>query len=64
MKPKIKSTKWYRWFWLPERRKVKTMQALLDHNMPEIENKPKKALHDHLIYGTPIVAPEDSNNDN
>lgn len=51
MKPKIKSTKWYGWFWLPERRKIKIMQAILDYNMPDIEKKMRKAWRDQVVYG-------------
>lgn len=58
MKPKIKSTKWYGWFWPPERRKVKIMQAILDCNMPEIEKRVKKAWMDQIVYGTnPVQNP-------
>ena len=54
MKATIKSKKWYGWFWPPERRKIKIMQALLDCRMPEIEEKFNKAWRDHLLYGKPM----------
>lgn len=51
---KIKSTKWYGRFWPPERRKLKIMQAILDHQAPEIEKKAHEELLNHLLYGTPL----------
>jgi len=54
VKPKIKSKKWYGWFWPPERKKIKLMQAILDYKMPEIEKKTRKAIHDHLALGKPL----------
>lgn len=58
-KGKIKSSKWYRWFWLPERRKVKFMQVIYDHYEPEIEERVRKKIHDHLIYGKPLKETKD-----
>jgi len=54
----IKSTKWYGWFWPPERKKIKIMQAIYDYNEPEITKVTSKALKDYLIYG---VYPEYTN---
>lgn len=51
MKAKIKSTKWYGWFWPPERRKIKLMQAILDYKMPEIEPVVQEGLNRQLVYG-------------
>lgn len=57
MKAKIKSKKWYGWFWPPERKKIKIMQAILDHHNAEIEKKVLGVLSDHLIYGKPTQTP-------
>ena len=54
MKPKVKSNKWYGWFWPPERRKVKIMQIILDSKMPEIQPLIEKGIRDELIYGIPF----------
>ena len=58
MKAVIKSTKWYGWFWPPERKKIKIMQYIYDYNEPEITKATDKALKDYLIYG---VYPEYTN---
>jgi len=47
----IKSSKWYGRFWPPERKKIKVMQAILDHRTPEMEKKIEKAWKDYIIYG-------------
>ena len=40
----IKSKKWYGRFWLPERKKIKIMQAIYDYYEPEIWQKYKEKL--------------------
>lgn len=48
---KVKSTKWYRWFWLPERRRVKIMQKIIDYKEKEIFEAIEKSYIDLAIYG-------------
>lgn len=48
---KVKSNKWYRWFWPPERKKIKIMQAIVDSKESEIEQATQKVVFDKLIYG-------------
>jgi hypothetical protein len=47
----VKSKKWYGRFWPPERRKIKLMQLIIDHQTPKIEKKVQEAWRDYLIYG-------------
>ena len=50
MKATIKSTKWYGWFWPPERKKIKIIQAIYDLHALEIEKKVKEEIK-NIIYG-------------
>jgi len=51
---KIKSTKWYGWFWPPERKRIRLMQAMMNHLYPTIHRKMTDSIRDHLLYGTPL----------
>lgn len=48
---KVKSNKWYGWFWPPERRKLKILQAIVDYKEDEIIEKSNKYNRARLIYG-------------
>jgi len=51
MKVTIKSKKWYGWFWPPERKKIKIMQAIYDLHASNIEKEVEKQVKDWLVYG-------------
>ncbi len=51
MRVTIKSKKWYGRFWPPERRKMQTMQWILDNQMKYIQPKVERKILDELIYG-------------
>lgn len=55
MKAKIKSKKWYGWFWPPERKKIKIMQAIFDMHSKEIELKIENEWRNNYIYGVPVI---------
>lgn len=48
---KVRSNKWYGWFWPPERRKIKILQAIVDYKQDDIEKAATKTMMDKLIFG-------------